>query len=51
VNFNANTTPGFGGPNPALIKSAADECTQFLSAVETRKNEIQDLKSQRIFGE
>jgi hypothetical protein len=51
VNFNANTTPGFGGPNPALIKSAADECTQFLSAVERRKNEIQNLKSQRIFGE
>ena len=51
VNFNANTTPGFGGPNPALIKSAADECTQFLSAVEKRKKEIQDLKSQRIFGE
>lgn len=51
TNFNANTTPGFGGPNPALIKSAADECTQFLSAINSRKKEIQNLKSNRIFGE
>lgn len=51
ANFSSNTTPGFGGPNPALIKSAADECTQFLSAVASRKSEIQNLKSQRIFGE
>jgi hypothetical protein len=51
TNFNTNTTPGFGGPNPALIKSAADECTQFLSAIDSRKSEIETLKSERIFGE
>ena len=51
TNFNSNTTPGFGGPNPALIKSATDECTVFLSAIEKRRGEIVKLKSKRIFGE
>lgn len=51
ANFSANTTPGFGAPNPALIKSAADECTEFLSNISIRKNEIATLKSKRIFGE
>lgn len=46
-----NATPGFGGPNPALVKSAADECTQFLTSIENRRQEIKNLKSNRIFGE
>lgn len=51
ANFSSNTTPGFGGPNPALIKSAADECAQLIAAIDTRKSEIETLKSARIFGE
>jgi len=51
VNFNSNTTPGFGGPNPALLKSAADECAELMSNLDTRKSEIVNLKSERIFGE
>lgn len=51
ANFSTNTTPGFGGPNPALIKSAADECAQLMLAIDTRKKEIATLKSERIFGE
>lgn len=46
-----NATPGFGGPNPALTKSAANECVEFLSAIESRRKEIETLKSNRIFGE
>ena len=45
-----NATPGFGGPNPALVKSAID-CTKLISQINTRKTEIQKLKSKRIFGE
>ena len=51
ANFVSNSTPGFGGPNPALIKSAAKECTALLAAIKTRKSEIIKLKSERIFGE
>ena len=51
ANFASNSTPGFGGPNPALIKSAAKECTALLTAIKTRKSEIIKLKSERIFGE
>ncbi len=51
VNFSMNTTPGFGAPNPALIKSSADECVEFLQSIAKRKNEIKNIKSKRIFGE
>jgi hypothetical protein len=51
LNFRTNTTPGFGGPNPALVKSSADECELILKAIGDRKKEIQKLKSKRIFGE
>lgn len=49
--FLNNTTPGFGGPNPALIKSATNECVEFLKAIEQRKKQITKIKSKRIFGE
>lgn len=50
-NFLKNTTPGFGGPNPALLASAAKECTQFITAAKKRKSEIKKIRSKRIFGE
>lgn len=49
--FLSNTTPGFGAPNPALIKSANAECVKLLTAMKARKKEIATIKSQRIFGE
>jgi len=51
VNFSSNTSPGFGAPNPALIKSSVDECVVFLQSIEERKKEIKNIKSKRIFGE
>lgn len=50
-NFLANTTPGFGAPNPALLKSANAECLKLIQAIGKRKSEIETLKSERIFGE
>jgi len=51
TNFGTNATPGFGGPNPALIKTGLNECTQALTALNSRKSEIKEIKSARIFGE
>jgi hypothetical protein len=49
-NFAANSTPGFGGPNPALIKAAAVECTKLKADMVLRAEEIKKIKSDILFG-
>ena len=49
--FLTNTSPGFGAPNPALIKAANAECLKLQTDMSERINEIPNLKSKRIFGE
>lgn len=45
-----NNTPGFGGPNSGLTKTIKD-CAKLITEINTRKSEVQKLKSKRIFGE
>ena len=51
TNFNANTTPGFGAPNPSLISSAIGECQKLMTDMDSRIKQIPKIKSKRIFGE
>ena len=51
ANFNINTTPGFGAPNPALIASAVGECQNLMTAMDSRIKQIKNIQSKRIFGE
>jgi len=49
-NFMTSATPGFGGPDPCLIKSVKD-CASLVTSIEKRRSEIKNIKSKRIFGE
>ncbi len=51
TNFNANTTPGYGAPNPSLITAASAECQALQDNMDARIAEINLVKSARIFGE
>jgi len=51
TNFNANTTPGYGAPNPSLITAASAECQALQDNMDSRIAEINTIKSARIFGE
>ena len=45
--LSANVTPGYGGPNVPLLNEGA----KLTAAVTSRKSEIANIKSERIFGE
>ena len=48
--FSTTATPGFGGPDPALIQAAVD-CETFKNDIKSVRDMIPDIQSKRIFGE
>lgn len=51
ASFASNTTPGFGAPCPQLTAASANECATLLQKIQTRIQQIDSVKSERIFGE
>ena len=45
--LSTHVTPGYGMPSPQILSAAST----LLSKANTRKNEIDTMKSTRIFGE
>jgi hypothetical protein len=46
-----NATPGYGGPNPSLVNVALEASTYQASGTKGQKDQMDDIKSERIFGE
>jgi hypothetical protein len=51
TSFATNTTPGFGVPCPQLTAASANECATLLGKIQSRIQQIDSVKSERIFGE
>lgn len=51
ASFASNTTPGFGSPCPQLTAAAGNECATLITSIQARINQIDSVKSARIFGE
>lgn len=51
ASFASNTTPGFGAPCPQLTVASANECATLLQKIQVRIQQIDKVKSERIFGE
>jgi hypothetical protein len=47
----ANVTPGYGGPNPALATANGQIAGYSASGTKGQKDQMDDIKSERIFGE
>ena len=51
VGGSANVTPGYGGPNPALTTANGQIAGYSASGTKGQKDQMDDIKSKRIFGE
>ena len=51
THFSSNATPGYGQPNPSLTAAASAECATLASDMDSRIDDIETIKSERIFGE
>ena len=48
---NGNATPGFGGPNPSLVTVSLEAQLYQASGTKGQKDQMDNIKSERIFGE